>query len=419
MRKILLLISILITTYPITIIGQEKVKERKLIQEQLQNQEELELEHGLEQESEQVNEPDLTAEQLIQEGIELHDEGEYEEAIDRYNAALELDSTLTVAVYELSLSYLELKDFENALIYSSMVIDSEDKKLWAGAYAVNSEALTGMELVDEAIEILNQGLEKIGDDYLLHFNLAVNFFKKGDTDKTLKHIKRAIDFDKSHSGAFLLNAYALSDKGLWVQSILSFQMFLLLEPDSKRSKNAFAEMLQLMQITKPDKPVERSFIQQQMARNKSVNDTTNNVPPLETENGLNRELVYNTITTTIDSLKATSAKSLKTEEAVEVEQNEKTEGVDQINEVDKFTIFKIVNKELMKVLEQESKGIKDGILWTFYIPFFSRISSSEYYDTFSRYISVSYFPESFKWWEENPETAFNFAVWFEKGDNNS
>lgn len=434
MRRILILISILIATYPILSIGQEKVKEQTLIQEKLHKLEEkLDPEHRLEQESELEGEPILTVDQLIQEGIELHDEGEYEEAIDRYNAALELDSTLTVAIYELSLSYLELKDFENALVYSSMVIDSDDKNLWAGAYAVKSEALTEMEKVDEAIEILYQGLEIAGEDYLLNFNLAVNFFKKGDTDSTLKYVNRAIDFDKSHSGAFLLNAYALSDKGLWVHSVLSFQMFLLLEPDSKRSKNAFAEMLQLMQITQPDKPVERSFIQQQMFRNKPINDTIKYVPPLGIEYGLNRQLVFNTITTTIDSLKATSKIAKKenenedekdkgaqiTEEVVKTEKAVNRVEDGEIEEVDEFKIFKTVNMEVMKLLEQESKGLKDGIFWTFYIPFFSRIAHSDYYDTFSRYISVSYYPESYKWWEENPEAAINFAVWFEKGDNNS
>ena len=62
---------------------------------------------------------DPRVEELIKEGVELHDEGEYEEAIDRYLEALQLDSTSVLANYELSLSYLALRDFENALEYSS------------------------------------------------------------------------------------------------------------------------------------------------------------------------------------------------------------------------------------------------------------------------------------------------------------
>lgn len=331
-----------------------------------------------------------SAQDIIQEGVELHDAGDFENAIERYNEALQMDSTLINAVYEMSLSYLALKDFENASRYSTQVISSNNKMLSPGAYAVKSEALAEMDSVDRAIELLNEGLEKNGEGYLLYFNLAINFYKKGDIDKTLEFIKKAIDLDKSHSGAFLLNAYALNDKGLWVQSILSFQMFLLLEPDSKRSRNAFDEMLRIMRINKSDEPVERSFIQQQMFR-KQATEQTADIPPLSIENGLNRNLVYNAITTTLDSL----------ETATE----------------DEFTIFKTVNMEIIKILERESKGPKEGVLWTFYIPFFSRIAHSSYYDTFCRYISVSYINESLEWWEQNPETAINFVIWFEKGDD--
>ena len=340
--------------------------------------------------------PERSVENLIQEGIELHDEGEYEEAIDRYNEALDIDSTQFFAVYEIALSYLALKDYENASLYSSQVIDSKDKQLSPGAYAVLSEALAGLDQVDDAIEVLNEGIEENGDIALLYFNLALNYYKKGDIEKTIEHVTKAIDLDKSHSGAFLLYAYALNDKGLWVQSILPLQMFLLLEPDSKRSKDAFNELLQTMQIKKSEEPVERSFIQRQLMKN--VNETVlhpSKIPPLSTENGLNRNFVYHAITSTMDSLNNVS------------------------DEFDDFTIFKTVNLEIIKVLERESKGNldeKEGVFWTFYIPFFSLIAQSTYYDTYCRYISVSYIPESLVWWEQNPDEAVNFVMWFENGD---
>ncbi|RNC65379.1 lipopolysaccharide assembly protein LapB [Proteiniphilum sp. X52] len=333
------------------------------------------------------------AEELIREGVELHDEGKFKEAIEKYNKALTIDPKSIQATYELSLSYLALQDYLNASKYSTQVINSGYKPLSSGAYAVKSEALAGLDKVDEAIALLQEGLIKNGDEFLLHFNLALNYYKRGDIDKTLKHVKKAIDLDKSHSGAFLLNAYALNDSGLWVQSILSFQMFLLLEPDSKRSKSAFEEMLNIMRVKTAEGPVQRSFIQQQMTRNKpDTSPPSAKIPPLSIEEGLNRNFVYHAITTTLDSLKNSP------------------------EEKNDFILFKTVNKEIMNVLTRESKGTKEGVFWTFYIPFFSHIARSDYYDTFCRYISVSYFPESMEWWQQNPGDAIDFVIWFEKGD---
>ncbi len=334
---------------------------------------------------------------LIQEGVELHDAGEYKSAIGKYRKALEIDPKDIHATYELSLSYLALNDYQNASKFSTVVINSKNKELSTGAYAVKSEALAGMNRLEDAINLLEEGLIKNGDEYLLHFNLAVNHYIKGDIENAIGHIKKSIDLDKSHSDAFLLNAYALNDKGLWVQSILSFQMFLLLEPDSKRSKNAFEEMLRTMRIKITEEPLERSFIQQQLIRKTTKSSSHGEIPPLSIEEGLNRNFVYHAIITALDSLKNTP------------------------EEESEFTLFKTVNKEIMQVIDKESKrdnnSSKEGVLWTFYIPFFSHIFQSDYYDTFCRYISVSYYHDSYEWWQQNTDIAQNFITWFEKGDN--
>ncbi len=336
------------------------------------------------------------AQQLVDEGVALHDQGEYEMAMGKYREALSLDSNLIHAVYELSLTCLALKDYANAEEYSSEVIKAGEKQLAPGAYAVKSEALMETGRAGEAIALLQEGLEKFGDEYLLHFNLAINYYQQGDSDQSLHHVSRAIDLDKRHSGAFLLNAYLLKDKGLWIQSILSFQMFLLLEPDSERSKNAFEEMLQTMGITqKSEEPVQRSFIQQQMMRNRPPETKqADGIPPLSIVGGLDRRIVYQSMRETLDSLQEVNS------------------------EVDTFRLFAAVNRSMMKVLEAESVGTKEGILWTYYIPFFTHIEQSDYYETYCRYISVSYYPGSLEWWQQNSEAAENFVRWFENGDEN-
>ncbi len=71
----------------------------------------------------------------------------------------------------------------------------------------------------------------------------------------------------------------------------------------------------------------------------------------------------------------------------------------------------------MKVLQKESLNAdSQGVLWTFYVPFFSSIELSNYYDTFCRYISVSYI-RIFGVVATKQAGREIFVRWFEKGDN--
>ena len=340
---------------------------------------------------------------LIEKGIEHHDAREYKQAIENYKEALKIDSNSMFATYEMALSYLALRDYKNASLYSTKVIESKDKDLLVGAYGVKGESLAEMGKVDEAIRLLEKALRENGSDYYLHFNLALNYFNKGDLDKTILQADKALGLNKSQSGAYLLLAYALNDKQIWVQSILSFHIFLLMEPDSHRSKNAFEEMLQLMQVKESsEEPVERSFIQQQLQRKIHPKDsvTEKNVPSLTPMHGINRELVYRSIESTKDSLKAIPQDTIQKDSL----------------ENNLYTTFKEVTRTLFTVLSEENDGTKNEFIWNFHIPIITKILNSPYFDTYCRYISVAYFPESLEWWENNQDSAAKFVRWFEKGD---
>ena len=352
-----------------------------------------------------------SVQELIEKGIEHHDAREFKEAITSYEKALKINPESMITNYELALSYLAMRDYRNASKYSSKVIESKDKDLMVGAYGVKSESLAETGKVDEAISLLENALIRNGNDYYLHFNLALNYFKKGDLDKTIEHVDNALNLNKSQSGAYLLSAYALKDKEIWVQSILSFQIFLLMEPDSHRSKNAFEEMLQVMQIKESsEKPVERSFIQKQLERQINKNDTSTSTPeksgpPLTMIHGVDRETIYKAIQHTKDSLNTLFSDTLNID-------NQERDSL----ETDEFVLFKEVTRTVFTALKKENDGTKTGFIWGFHVPITTKVLESDYFDIYSRYISVAYFPESFKWWEENQESAAKFVRWFEKGD---
>ena len=58
---------------------------------------------------------------LVQVSIQHHDSGEYEKAIEVYNAALKIDPKSTLVNYELAMTYMYAGDYEKSIKHSVVV----------------------------------------------------------------------------------------------------------------------------------------------------------------------------------------------------------------------------------------------------------------------------------------------------------
>lgn len=304
-----------------------------------------------------------SVESIIRDGVALHDKGEYKKAIECYKQALEKDPKSMSATYEMSLSYLSLKDYNNAIKYSSKILDGNFQPLMVDAYVVKSTALAESNKVDEAIQLLNEALVKCGDEYLLYFNLGISYFNQGQKNLAMTHLRKAIEIDATRPSALLLYAYSLSDTGRWIQSIYAFHYFLFLEPNTQRSKDAFDELYGLMTA--------------ELSGDK-----------LEYEDGIDRQVIYNAIHKLLPKSN---------------------------DDVAKFNFFRDASKTLFFTLGQMQNDTQNGLLWNFFVPTFDEILGSGHFDTYCRYVSVSYFDQSLKWWDENKTKVDDFIEWFDSG----
>lgn len=273
------------------------------------------------------------------------------------------------ATYEMSLSYLMLKDYDNALKYSTKVINGNFKPLLIDAYCVKSSALTEMNKQDQAIKLLNEALERCGDEYLLHYNLGLSYFKAKNLKLSIFHLQKAIEIDTTHPSAFLLYAYVLSDSERWVQSFLAFHFFLLLEPNTDRSKDAFGEMYDIISQKIP-----------------------NGSTLLTPEDGIDRQKLY-------DQLRNIQPK------------------VD--DQRFQYAFYEQASRQIFFTLGQMQDDSRKGLLWDFFVPIYSEILESGYFDTYCRYVSVSYFPVSLEWWNNNTTKVDGFISWFEDGQGST
>lgn len=309
-----------------------------------------------------------SADKLIKQGISFHDKGKYMEAISCYQQALKVNPSSMSAVYEMSLSYLKMKDYDNAIIHSTQVINIGFRPLLVDAYVVKGTSLAAQNKLDNAIELFNQAIQKCGDEYLLHYNLGLSYYNKGSTNLAIIHLKKAIEEDKTQAGTFLLYAYALRDAGDWIQSIYAYHFFLLLEPNTKRSSEAFKEVYELLS-----------------------NTLESNDKKLTPTNGLDRKEIYNKI------------------------QALKSKSTDLSSQ---YKFFEQASMELFSLVNEEAlKSEKEELFWTFFVPVFTEILESKHFHAYCRYVSVGYFPESYKWWETNKNEVDEFIQWFEHGED--
>lgn len=310
-----------------------------------------------------------STDKLIREGVSLHDKGRYKEAIDCYKKVLDTNPSSMPAIYEMSLSYLYLKNYDEALKYSTKVINANYQPLLMDAYIVKSTALAETDKIDQSIRLLNEAIGRCGDSYLLHFNLGLSYFNKQNNRLAIHHLRKAIEIDATHPSAFLLYAYALNDSGHWVQSFYAFHFFLFLEPNTERSKDAFGEMYDIL-TTK---------------RDIDVDDPTS-------EDGVNRGSIYEVI-------KGMQPKSNTPQ--------------------DQYNFFEQASKAVFVSLSHQQSDDQSGLLWYFFVPTYEEIIGSGYFDVYCRYVSVAYFPESLEWWNNNKDKVDNFIDWFENGQGSS
>ncbi|MFT4071060.1 MAG: tetratricopeptide repeat protein [Dysgonamonadaceae bacterium] len=304
---------------------------------------------------------------LIRQGVRLHDKEDYKGAIGFYQQALSVNPNSMPAMYEMSLSYLELKDYAEALKYSTKVINSNFKPLQVDAYVVKSTALAAMEKYQDAITLLKEALVKCGDDYLLNYNLGLSYFKIQDSAHAIQYLGKSIDKKINDADAYYTYAYALIDQNRYLEALLALDSYLLLEPDGSNSKDVFEDMMDILQ---------------------------------------------NKLTVVAGEDKPAQVPGVDMAQVAAIIQKTKTQfpGSDKQAE---YQFFQEATKGLLTEFQSKQNEENDGLFWNYFVPTYSDILESHYFDVFCRYISVAAYPESLTWWKSNKTRVEEFIEWFE------
>ncbi|MEL6634019.1 MAG: tetratricopeptide repeat protein [Bacteroidota bacterium] len=312
-----------------------------------------------------------TVEDYVKEGIRYHDNGAFDQAIDTYQKALELDPKSPLVNYEISMSYFSKGDYEKAIEHADIVLKQKDD-LMMQAYLIKGSALDNLGEVRESVKLFEKAIKKTGEHYLLFYNLGLVHYKLSDWEAAEENILNAIDLNSNHPSSHLILANIHNQRGNKVQTLLASHFFLLLEPNSSRSLEVY-QMLQTHFISNvardADKPKEINIF----------------LPAGGSEEFAAVELMISML----EASKSLEDNEGKTEDEMFVENT----------------------ASFFKMMGEMKKKKSTGIWWTLYTPLFDDIARSGHIETYCKYISQSGNENSQQWLEENETRLDEFADW--------
>jgi len=309
----------------------------------------------------------------VQRGVSLHDEGKYDEAIKEYNAALAIDSTSSIANYELSYTCMSVGKYADAIKYSRRVIEKNEDHQEA-AYISMGSSYDLMGDPENAIKVYEEGVLKFPESNLLNYNLAYTLLGQKQYDKAEEAVIKAIIAKPDHGSSHIVLSSIMEGKGERVKSILPLYYFLLIEPTSKRAQSNYSFLVKELY-----RGVERKG-----KKNISINlpsSSSNNTP-------------FSAAETFLSMHAATTL----------LEKNSNNSEMDNFVEM---------TKGLFKVLG-ERKKVNTGFWWDFYVTLFSDMERDDHCDAFCYYISQSAnTDEVANWLTANTKKLEKLQKWFE------
>lgn len=158
---------------------------------------------------------------LLNQGITLHDKGDFANAVKIYDNIIQLDSSYQAAYYEKSFSFYG----------------------W-GKYP-------------EAIAIYTEGILKYPDSYMLHFNRGITEYQLKLYPEAANDFKNSVRLNPFHPSSHQSLAYCVYDKNK-VAGMLALSVFLMLEPEGKRAEKNLILLNQLLgsNVKKGEKNIE-------------------------------------------------------------------------------------------------------------------------------------------------------------------
>jgi tetratricopeptide (TPR) repeat protein len=320
-----------------------------------------------------------TPDQLVKEGVILHDEEKYDEAIEKFEAAVKIDPKNYTAYYELSNTYFAKQDLKKTKYYAEKASKAEGET-GALAYTMLGTVLDLDGKPKEAIKNYKKALKLQSGNYNIYLNMAVTYANMKEPVEAETAIIEAIKLKPEHPSSHYILGVLNVQQGRKTKALLALYHFLMLEPKTNRSKLAL------------------KMVNEIVFNSAQQNENGNNITLTMTDD--NEEFVALDLVISMTNMVDKQVKdNLKLDKPI-------TEATSLIKL--NHTIFEYFSKSTEK---------KQDIWWDYYGKFYDMMEQKGHTETFTYYILQNKKDKEVdKWLEENKGKINDFKNWIGEYD---
>jgi tetratricopeptide (TPR) repeat protein len=182
---------------------------------------------------------------LLQEGIKLHDEGRYDDAIAVYRRALALDPGNVEVVYELAFSQQSAGKFRECAETAEPAL-KKSGEMKPAFYGLLASCVDSAGDPKRANKIFDKALREYPRFQMLLFNAGLTRLRTKEPIKAKELLKKSVEVQPFHGSSHLYLAVAFEQAGYRVPALLAYFRFLSLGLDDPRAFEAARSVVRLL-----------------------------------------------------------------------------------------------------------------------------------------------------------------------------
>jgi Tfp pilus assembly protein PilF len=187
------------------------------------------------------------AEKLVNEGVALEDNGKSDEALLKYQQALDADKDNITALAEMAYSLLSLQQYENAIKYCKFAIQTHPgDKILASVYVTYGTAYDGLKNTKKSLDIYNEGIKQFPDYYALYYNKGITLTRVSKLEESLNCFEKAVSIKPNHPGSNYAIGTVCITLHKRIPALMAYCRLIVIEPESERSKQALTNIKLMM-----------------------------------------------------------------------------------------------------------------------------------------------------------------------------